>query len=290
MPGSRLIVSLLLIPGLISGVQAQEATAPLRLVSDLWCPYTCESDDAQRGILVDIVEEIFSQHGITISYQVIPWQRAKHSVEAGQADAALGLSKNYSGRMLSNTVPLTHDRTVLIWRKGQGQPYTGTNVLDGKKIGIGYAMMFDEGGELDQYIESRLEKHELISALYMNKHIEHLLKMLLSGRIDVIVEDLGAVQYQVSQGGLDELNDGLNSFDISATGKTSGLYVGFTPNAKGRESARFLDEGLLHMKDSGRLDAIVNSYRSAEQVDLIPLPESDLGPGNQSNTLIRPDK
>ena len=100
MPGTRLIASLLLMPGLISGVQAQEATPPLRLVSDLWCPYTCESDAAQRGILVDIVEEIFSQHGMTISYRVTPWQRAKHSVEAGQADAALGLSISHTSSLL----------------------------------------------------------------------------------------------------------------------------------------------------------------------------------------------
>ena len=87
--------------GLMTSTQAQEATPPLRLVADLWCPYTCDSDAAQRGILVDIVEEIFSQHGMTISYQVIPWQRAKHSVEAGQADAALGLSISHTSSLLT---------------------------------------------------------------------------------------------------------------------------------------------------------------------------------------------
>lgn len=272
--GLGLIVWLLLAQGPAGIASAQETPPSLRLVSDVWCPYTCESNATQRGILVDIVEEVFSLHGITINYKVVPWERAKHDVEIGKADIALGVSLQSKSSMLKNSIPLTHDETVLIWRKGQGQPYTGPAVLDGKTIGVGYAYSFDMGGEIDQYIALRVKRRDKISSLYQNEHIEPLLKMLRSGRVDVVIEDLGAVQNLITHGGLDLLEDGLNSLDFSATGKTNDLYLGFTPNARGRELLKLFDEGLLQLGATGKISTILKAYRNEGQVHLIPLPEA----------------
>jgi polar amino acid transport system substrate-binding protein len=280
---------------------ANNDPAELKLVADIWCPYTCDADAARRGILVDITAEIFQAHGFHISYQTAPWERVRDLVQSGKADIALGLSPatvndqpNPNIPFLSqNSISFMSDNTVLVWAKGRGRPYSGPQVLDGQRLGIGYSYFFDNGGELDQYLARRKKNDASVTVLFQDNILEPLIRMLLADRIDVFPEDFLAVQYLLRHNPPADLDLVKGVLDISETGKGNPLFAGFASGDRGHALAQSLDQGLKALKASGRVDEIIDSYRVEDAEDffqILPLPEpghDNPGAGNSGEPPAR---
>lgn len=271
-PVSRSINSLLLFFVLIFAVRAAEPVKTVLVVSDDWCPFSCEADSAERGILVDIVEEILAANGLLVEYQTLPWYRARHLVETGEASVALGLAEVTTSKLLRNDEPLYRDETVLIWRRGEGQRYTGPQVLENYRVGVSASNNFDSRGDLDRYLDDRRSRGTGITALFEEASTSSLILMLMSGRIDVFLADIQAISRVL------EATGQLDQVDIVETGKGNNLYAGVTPSDEGREYARIIDEGISSLKASGRMIELLDKYDLNNRPDTIALPPDNTSP------------
>lgn len=247
-------------------VGAAEPIETLRITTDVYCPYTCAENASERGVLVDIVAEILLAEGIQVDYRVMPWERAKHSVETGNADIVLGISKRTTSNLLINNEALFFDETVLVWRHGEGKPYSGTGALDEARIGVGAANVFDDDGELDQYLEMRAAKQDKLTMLFDAESSSAFFQMLVAGRIDMFPDNAQVIEHLVKS------TSNENAVDIVETGKGNYLYLGFTQNEKGRKYSQLIDDGLNRLHASGRMTKILEKYNLNTRPKTIPLP------------------
>jgi len=66
----------------------------ITIVADEWCPYNCEENSDLPGFLIEIARLVFSAHGHSVRYIVMPWKRAVYEVEQGRFNAIAGALKN----------------------------------------------------------------------------------------------------------------------------------------------------------------------------------------------------
>ncbi len=250
----RMLGQLLLFGLLCSNSSAATHPQVIRLVSDEWCPYTCSEHATNRGLMVDIVTEIMEPQGFLIEYNVMPWSRAKNYVTNGRADVALGISKVTTDNLLVNNEALCFDETVLVWRRGEGKVYTGPEILDESVVGVSDANVFDNNGELDEYILRRTTKRNKMVTLYEGDTPELLLRMLLGRHIDVFPENRQVISHLIKSGGHEA------RVELSLTGKGNNLYVALSPSDRGQQYAEMIDAGILELKDSGRMQELLQKY------------------------------
>lgn len=81
---------------LSASVTAHADMRTLIIAADDWCPYNCDPDSGQDGMMVDISREAMELHGWKTGYRIISWKRAGFMVEKGEIDGLAGTSKSES--------------------------------------------------------------------------------------------------------------------------------------------------------------------------------------------------
>jgi polar amino acid transport system substrate-binding protein len=71
---------------LLSVVSIQAHAAPVRIASDIWCPYICEN---QTGYLVELTRRAFEVQGQAVEFRTIPFKRALIELQRNNIDAVL---------------------------------------------------------------------------------------------------------------------------------------------------------------------------------------------------------
>lgn len=222
--------------------------------ADLWCPYTCKPNTKKPGFLVEIVSEVFQKDGQTVEYQLRPWIRTLAETEVGKSDFALGIARGESERLIMNSVSLGKTELSLVRRAGETMKFGKLADLKDLRLGIIANYNYDGNGELNTYLRERSERGDNIEIIYHSKPTGSLLRLLTSGRIDAFFSNRYVVQYDARSLGF------IKDIQIQATPYDDDVYVGFTPNDFGKQLAKQLDQGLLQLRESGRLTEIMNSY------------------------------
>ena len=165
------------------------------LVGDPWPPFVEGKlgEDAQSGIAVEIVNEIFSQiDGVQVRFPLIPWKRALLEVEEGHQDGVGILLKTPEReRYMTYSDPLLIDDS-LVWSiedPARGH-FEWSSLEDFKGLKVGVISGYSYGAAIDGQIENRT-----ITAVFAPT-VEHLFAMLVNGRIDVALsnESVGSSQ------------------------------------------------------------------------------------------------
>ena len=225
----------------------------ITIAADPWMPYTGDGKN-QNGFILDIAKEIFRESGHTVRYIVLPWERAILSTREGKCDALASCFKTEAPDFIFPSNEQGVSTSEIFVRKAAPWTYSGINSLKSMRIGIisGYSY----GPRVDSYIRANKKNRNLVWVLVGEDALIKGLRMLNLGRIDALIEDTRVVQYTSRQLNL--------SGEFTAAGKVMApekLWIGFSPaNAKSKTFAGILSEGMVKIRQSGRLDQILNKY------------------------------
>jgi polar amino acid transport system substrate-binding protein len=236
---------------LLTAGAAGAETVVLR--GDEWCPYTCAPGSERPGYAIEIAREVFGEAGLEVDYDTLTWGRSLRLAAAGSIDGVVGATADEVPGFRLTALPIGRARDGFVTRTGQGFRYDGTRSLDG--LALGAIAGYDYGEALNAYIEAHGDDPTLVQVVHGDAAVDQNIEKLLAGRIDVFIEDVNVIAERVAVLGLEE------ALEVVPTAETFDLYIAFSP--AGEQSARYvqlLDEGLVRLRSSGRLDRILSRY------------------------------
>jgi len=232
----------------------------ITLVADSWCPYNCEDSSPNPGFMVEIAAYAFARAGYQIEYINVPWIRALHGAKSGVYDAIVGVDKQESLGLVLPEFPLAEARYTFYVRESSNWQYQGIESLSQVTLGVlrGYAY-----GDLRRdYITPNAGNSRLIQSISNDGGLAQNIKKVLSGRIDVLVEDQSVIQSYVHQ---HPQATGLRKAGVA---HTEALYIGFSKrNPLAQEFAQIMDDGLSDLKSRKQLSKILVKYGLAPLAD-----------------------
>ena len=219
----------------------------ISLLTDEWCPYTCELNSDKPGILVEVANKVFSQDDIDIDYQMVNWARAIKKVRVGKGDALLGAYKSDSPDFIFHTSPILYSQMCFFVQANDPWLYTGLNSLLERQLSVvnGYSY-----GELfDQYMLQHPKNFILLTG---DELLNRASFMLYKKRIDTILEDKYVFHEEQLAGHL----------KVAGCLAKEGVYIAFSPAHKARSQALviLIDAKLVELKAQGEIEKIIAKY------------------------------
>ena len=225
----------------------------LTVAADPWCPYNCDPNARQPGYVIEVLRAVFPE--FSIDYQVVPWSRTLLNTTKGIFDAALSATKETAQK---------HD--LLIGREMIGVANNCVFVLMGNtlhfkkaddlntinKVGLGAGYNYDN--EIGVWLD-RPENHAKIDTISGNDITLRNAQRLLLKRVDAVIENENVMLYVLNQEKM-TANIASAGCDLSTP-----AYVAFskqTPNVLAL--IRQLDAGMVRLRQSGELNAILQRY------------------------------
>ena len=137
----RILAALsLLLTLLFAATVAAAPTAPLKLVSDVWPPFTDLEGQPRQAI--DLVKAALLRGGVQSRFTILTWSDAVKALEQGKADgsAAMWKSREREAYLLFSK-PYLENRLLLVGRKGDNVSFSKVSELAGKRLALtkGYA-------------------------------------------------------------------------------------------------------------------------------------------------------
>ncbi|MCW9045429.1 MAG: transporter substrate-binding domain-containing protein [Alphaproteobacteria bacterium] len=184
----KILSFLLLLTVFLALTKTVSAEVTLKLVNDPWPPYTGMNLPG-KGVATEIVVTALNKAGYKTSMHFAPWARALEGTISGTYDILL-------------TTSFTKERAKVV---AYSEPYLG-NVIRFIKL-ESKAYHFDQLDDLHHlnigvvrgYVyEPMFDKSELIYKIE-NTLLENNLRMLLAGRLDLVVEDELVAQKTISK-------------------------------------------------------------------------------------------
>lgn len=223
----------------------------LSLRADAWCPYNCEPGKTP-GYLVEIAGAAMVEAGHTLDYRLMPWSEALRQVEAGRFTAAVGASAEEAPALVFPKESLGTTQTILVTVKGRAVKATGLKTLDGLRIGYGADYFYEDS--VNAYLDTHKGEPRMV-AVSGDNLTEDLVRLLLDGKVDAIIEDVNVIDY------LTETNGYQGVFDHAPLGMPSSVSIGFSPaDPNARTYAGLIDAKLRQLRASGELKKIMARY------------------------------
>lgn len=166
----------------ISGPIVSAQSAPLRLVSTAWPPFTNQS--GQPRFALDLVEAALKRIGVTSTTTIVDAGAFTASLLTGEFDGSAAAWKDAEReRVLLFSQPYLENRLILVGRKGADVSATTLAALAGKRVAIVEGYSYGEAVEKagPTFVRARSEEDSLAQ--------------LLDGRVDYMLMDDLVVQY-----------------------------------------------------------------------------------------------
>jgi polar amino acid transport system substrate-binding protein len=124
----------------LSALGGAAPRAPLKLVSDVWPPFTDVEGKPRQAI--DLVKAALLRGGIQSRFSIVAWSSAVAALEEGKADGSAAMWKNPDReKYLLFSKPYLENRLLLVARKGDSVAFTKVSELAGRRLALtkGYA-------------------------------------------------------------------------------------------------------------------------------------------------------
>ena len=234
------------------------AVAPAQVVTlraDVWCPYNCQPNSPHPGYMIEIAERAFAHYGIRIEYRTLPWSRTLVDVRAGRIDGAVGATATDS----AETRGLVWGQEVLgqshhVFAVRAGRPPI-TNLADLATRSLVAIADYSYDDAIDAHIEAHRAMPERVMLLSGDDVTKRLIRLVLSGRVDALIETRAVLDWELRQ---IDVGEGLT---LSGYGEPVPLTIAFTSaDPRGQRYAAILDEGVRRMRASGEFGRILARY------------------------------
>lgn len=247
----------LLLMHICTGAMANQSQQPsLRLVSDVYCPFTCEAGGESRGYLVDLAQAASAGSSRLVEYQVYPWERALVLVSQGLADGVLAVSERRSAGLLRSSVVgfdvVAFNALVPVQLPANGRE--DFSWLDAFRLGLAPLPLAPDDA-YEHYLKQRRQLAPGAIVTVTGENASALLvRMLMSGRIQAVMENPQVVKYLMHR---EFPQAHLWQFDVT---KPRPLYIALRDTPANRDWLTQFELGLAQMRLDGRLDALMARY------------------------------
>lgn len=203
--------------------------------------------------MVEVAELVFAEHGHEVEYIESNWSRAIHDTRQGRFNAIIGAFRGDAPDFVFPEQSLSVLSNTFFVRQESLWQYEGVESL--KSIQLAAIGDYDYGDELRDYIEDvKNDRVTLLSGA--DEPLKRGIMMLKSGRVDALVEADPVFWYTATR--LE------NSDAFKAAGRASEpmkSYIAFSPVLESSEAfAKLLSVGIQSLRESGKLEAILNKY------------------------------
>lgn len=223
------------------------------LVSDLWCPYICQSAK-QPGYIVEVLQQIFKDADIELQYHIQDWEEAIVQARSGAYSMAGPAARNEAPGFIFGHGFVGIAKGAFFTSRDSSWRYTGLSSLRGIRMGVvsGYSYGWVVDGVLKRSEELGVQVYSANgdAALLDN------LKKLARGELDAVVGTTAVVTYTARQNGISD--------QIIVAGEALyriPVFMAFSPaDIQAKRNARLVDEGLVRLRKSGKLAEILGYY------------------------------
>ncbi|MGL4639559.1 MAG: substrate-binding periplasmic protein [Shewanella sp.] len=252
-------ISLLIVAVVAPSVWAEESYGSSKVSShqlitlaaeDSWPPF---ANHLGQGISHRLIKAAFRQSNIEVSSLVVPYARALMMAEKGRVDGVFNVTREASteGRFVFGQVPL-FAATASFYQAKQ-RPLDADNKWQlPKGTVVGVIKSYEYGDEYPKLVQERELNLVTVSS------DQQLINLLLLGRIDMaLMFDAVANEHLQQMGIKGEIVPAFYNH-------TSDIYLAFSKkNPRATLLATALDQGLLHLKNSGQYQALLSTAPSA---------------------------
>lgn len=241
------------------------AGEPLSVRADAWPPFNDRPGTVKGGYMIEVLWEIFPRQGVPIDYKLMSWDESLAVVRKGQFNAVVGADKSDAPGFIFPKEAFGMSGTAFFVRQDNPWRFSGISSLKEVRLGVVEGYAYNDA--LDSYIRKQKETLRVVAVSGENP-AQELLKLLLSGKIDVIAEDTNVVQYAA-------INFGMPPGRIVRAGVAedeSPVYIAFSPHhPRSRHLAEMFDQGIRELRASGKLQAILQRYGLKDWGDPVAL-------------------
>jgi len=225
----------------------------IKIASIDWPPQLIQ-DQKERGYIGDIIEHIFKDGPYTLVIKTYPWSRAIALVKSGEVDALLAPAKVEAPELLYPVQEVGMQRMCFVTKSGSTFQYTGTDSLKGMRIG--YAQDTSVSQELTAYMFQHSEQFHTMP--YNGQYIDRSLGKLALGRLDAFLFTYNSTVYELQKLGK------FGFYRMAGCDYSAKVFLAFTPQAKLHNKIKrlsnFFDQKMLQLKNSGKLQPIMDNY------------------------------
>jgi polar amino acid transport system substrate-binding protein len=230
------------------------------LLADEWFPYNGKPGAKHEGYMIDIARRIARDAGRDLDYLTIDWESAVARVRVGEADCAVAPTRVDGAGLALTSEPLGRSINTFFVATDSTWRYDGVASLPAVKLGV--AAGYSYGDALDAYLAAPGGK----GVFYIRgsrRALANLFSRLVSGRVDAVLDDQLVGQELIHYLGL------RGRVQIAGrTPDTVDLFMGCTPNARGRELAALFSTGVRHLRETGELRTLMATYELSDWLEV----------------------
>ncbi len=222
----------------------------LKLVAFQYPPLVYQQQGAVTGIATRIVRAVFSDLGIDIDIEILPWPRALQYLEHGQADGVFTIFRNPRREqyLLYPDQPLIVQTISLYANNDSPVQFSGQLAeLQPYRIGITRAVSY--GRRFDR------AARETLSGITVVNDEESKFMLLARRRVDLVVSSTGIADFYLNRLGL---QDQISRIPVVIERVPS--YLAFSRKSSGNRLMKQFEAALQRLKQSGRYEQIADQY------------------------------
>ncbi|MDQ6975780.1 MAG: transporter substrate-binding domain-containing protein [Mariprofundaceae bacterium] len=121
----KILLFVLLIGAMTGSALAENAT--LKIITEPWAPFSYKENGKVKGVITDVVRNVFQSMDVSVTFQVVPWKRAVAMLKKGKGDALYSASyKTERAKFLIYPKhPIYQVKYLFYSKKGSGFNFDG---------------------------------------------------------------------------------------------------------------------------------------------------------------------
>ncbi len=222
--------------------------------SDPWCPFSCEAGNKdRRGYIVEILDLVMKEHGISVRYENLNWARAVAETSQGKNDALAGCGPD-EGDFLIPDKPLASARFTFWSLKTEKEALKSWKLAPDLSIGVITGYTYDT--EVQTSIDEGSKKFLKVSG---DDPLLNLLELLQKGRIKYIYEEEHVFAEYIKSHPQFKIDDFTKKLSLPKA--TQDLYACFSKkNSESAQYVKLINESLKKPKFKKAIQQLKKKY------------------------------
>jgi len=219
----------------------------ITLATTKWCPYTCFESRKEFGVVGLYINKLLSAYGIKLSIDSYPWSRAIRLAENRMVDGLLTATHSEApGLIFSQSAVASYQMCFYTLKVNKWQ-FNGELDFDTNTLAVIKDYSYEQS--LDAYIKNNSK----VIALFGSDATERLIRLLLSGRADIIAVDKLVLNYVSANKSIDVSN----IKDVGCLAK-SNFYLALAPTIANKLLLNKLDGDLILKENKDFFNSLVS--------------------------------
>ncbi len=252
----KVAMSIFIFFALLWGMPAM--SADLRVVTLFSPPYAFEYAGEVVGIAADSVREGLRRAGFEAEISMVPWKRALHMVQMGDADAifnAVMTPERESFLYFANELLILEE--TVAFKRTDSSVVLNSDLSQDQVVRLGIGSGFSYGEKLDSVLQ-KSQSIKVESAPSVRRNIEK----LMADRIDAFLADKYLALYSIKDLELQtELRIVSDEKGDTVVLGASQSYLAFSRKTMSSATAERFSRALKGMKLDGTFEAILKKYQ-----------------------------